>query len=243
MATNQVQPGHVMTFTVPAAGVVSGGGYMIGALFTIATTTVAFASGATFEGALDGVWTLPKTTGEGALVEGQAAFWDVTNAKISIDSTVGHVPIGTVAAAALTGDTTAVVRLSAVSSAGAVMNIRKRFTVAQVNAGATLVPALAGIAYRMIACNAIAVGGAAGAVTTVDVIGTLSASTRKLVAYAQVSLLQSVVLKDGGTGAAVLADGASYTKNDASAAIAVGKTGGDVTTATHIDFNLTYALE
>lgn len=243
MATNYVQPGHVMTFTVPASGVTSGSGYMIGALFTIATTTVAFASGATFEGALDGVWTLPKTTGEGALVEGQAAFWDVTNAKISIDSTVGHVPIGTIAAAALTGDTTAIVRLTAASGAGGLMNVRKRFTIAQVNAGATLVPALAGIAYRMIACNAISVGGAAGAVTTVDVIGTLSAATRKLVAYAQASLLQSVVLKDGEAGGVVLADGASYTKNDAGAAITVGKTGADVTTATHIDFILTYALE
>jgi hypothetical protein len=36
----------------------------------------------------------------------------------------------------------------------------------------------------MIGCKAIAVGGAAGAVTTVDVSGTLSTS-RKLVAFAQ----------------------------------------------------------
>ncbi|HET9063669.1 MAG TPA: DUF2190 family protein [Candidatus Binatia bacterium] len=243
MATNYVQPGHVMTFTVPASGVTSGSGYLIGGLFVVATSTVAYASGATFEGMLDGVWTLPKTTGEGALVEGQAAFWDVTNAKISIDSTVGHIPIGTIATAALTGDTTAIVRLTGASLAGRVVNVRKRFTIAQVNAGATLVPALAGIAYRMVSCNAIAIGGAAGAVTTVDVIGTLSASTRKLVAYAQASLTQSTVLKDGGAGAAVLADGASYTKNDAGAAITVGKTGADITTATHIDFNLTYALE
>ncbi len=125
--------------------------------------------------------------------------------------------------------------------AGAIMNVRQRFTVAQVNAGATLVPAVAGKSIRMVACKAIAVGGAAGAVTTVDVLGTLT-TARKLVAYAQANLTQSAVLADGGTGAAVLADGASYTANDAGTAITVGKTGSNVTTATHIDVIFDYVL-
>ena len=125
--------------------------------------------------------------------------------------------------------------------AGAIMNVRQRFTVAQVNAGATLVPAVAGKSIRMVACKAIAVGGAAGAVTTVDVLGTLT-TARKLVADAQANLTQSAVLADGGTGAAVLADGASYTANDAGTAITVGKTGSNVTTATHIDVIFDYVL-
>jgi hypothetical protein len=125
--------------------------------------------------------------------------------------------------------------------AGAIMNVRRRFTIAEVNAGATLVPAVAGRTIRMVACKAIAVGGAAGAVTTVDVLGTLS-TARKLVAYAQANLTQSAVLADGGTGAAVLADGASYTANDAGTAITVGKTGSNVTTATHIDVIFDYVL-
>jgi hypothetical protein len=124
---------------------------------------------------------------------------------------------------------------------GVVMNVRQRFTIAEVNAGATLVPAVAGKAIRMVACKAVAVGGAAGAVTTVDVIGT-STTARKLVAFAQASLTQSTVLTDGGTGAAVLADGASYTANDAGTAITVGKTGSNVTTATHIDVVFDYVL-
>lgn len=128
-----------------------------------------------------------------------------------------------------------------VVAAGVVMNVRQRFTVAEINAGATLVAAVAGKSIRMVSCKAIAVGGAAGAVTTVDVLGT-STTSRKLVAFAQANLTQSTVLADGGTGAAVLADGASYTANDAGTAITVGKTGSNVTTATHIDVIFDYVL-
>lgn len=125
---------------------------------------------------------------------------------------------------------------------GAVLNVRKRFTVAEVNAGATLVPAVTGKKIRMVTCKAISIGGNAGAVTTVDVLGTLSTG-RKLVAYAQASLTRSAVLVDGATGATVLADGASYTANDAGTAITVGKTGDAITTATHIDVIFDYVLE
>jgi len=128
-----------------------------------------------------------------------------------------------------------------VVAAGVVLNVRRRFSIAEVNAGATLVPAVVGKAIRMAACKAVAVGGAAGAVTTVDVIGT-STTARKLVAFAQANLTQSTVLADGGTGAAVLADGASYTANDEGAAVTIGKTGSSVTTATHIDVVFDYVL-
>ena len=129
------------------------------------------------------------------------------------------------------------------SRTGMALTVRRRFTIAQVNAGATIVAAVPGMKHRLIAAKAISVGGAAAAVTTVDIIATLSASTRKLVAFAQASLTQSTVLVDGGSGGTVLADGASYTQNDANTAITIGKTGSDVTTATHIDVILTYATE
>ena len=119
---------------------------------------------------------------------------------------------------------------------------RTRFTIAQVNAGATLVAAVTGKSIRMVNCKAIAIGGAAGAVTTVDILGT-STTSRKLVAFAQASLTQSTVLTAGGSGATVLADGASYTANDAGTAVTVGKTGSSVTTATHIDVIFDYVLE
>lgn len=126
---------------------------------------------------------------------------------------------------------------------GAVYNIRKRCTIAEVNAGVTLLPAITGFKYRMVAAKAIAVGGAVGAVTTVDILATQSAGSVKLVAFAQASLTQSAVLADGGSGAAVLADGASYVTNDVSTAITVGKTGATATTATHIDVILSFAVE
>ena len=50
------------------------------------------------------------------------------------------------------------------------------------------------------------------------------------------------MLTAGGTGAAVLADGASYTANDVSTGITVGKTGSNVTTATHIDVIFDYVV-
>ena len=239
---NKLKSGERMTYTVPAAGVTSGGGYLIGALFVVACNTVAFAAGATFEGDVEGEFTLAKTANEGAWVEGQPVYWDAANAKCSIDPTVG-LPIGTVSKAALTADVTGQVRLNGQSLAGRTMTIKKEFTIAQVNAGATLVPALPGLKVRMHDALAVAKGGAVGAVTTVDIIGTLAAAARKLVAFAQANLTQSAVVRAGGTGGAVLADGASFNANDAGAAITVGKTGADVTTATHIIVELTYSLE
>jgi hypothetical protein len=124
-----------------------------------------------------------------------------------------------------------------------VQNKRVRATIAQVNAGLELLPALNGYAYRLIDVLAISVGGAAAAVTTVDVLATQATAAVKLAAFAQASLTQSTVLRPGVSGTTVLADGASFVANDAGTAITVGKTGSAVTTATHIDLILTYAVE
>lgn len=141
-------------------------------------------------------------------------------------------------AISLEADEATITRLNVTDS---VLSTRVRFTIAQVNAGATLVPAITGKRIRMVSCKAIAIGGAAGAVTTVDVLGTQSTAV-KLVAFAQASLTQSTVLTAGGTGAAVLADGLSYISNDVGAAVTVGKTGSNVTTATHIDVIFDYVV-
>jgi len=121
--------------------------------------------------------------------------------------------------------------------------IRKRFTIAQVNAGATILSAAPGYAYRMHDCALIAVGGAATAATTVDVLGTQSTSSVKLMAGAIANLTQSALLRAGATGGAILADGASFVANDANTAITIGKTGSALTTATYIDVILTYSTE
>lgn len=239
MGTTFISEGCVAEYTAPSGGVTVNIPVLIGGVFVIPQVTAA--ATVVFAGYVDGIHTLPKTISEGALVQGQPAFWDATNAKVTIDPGLG-LSIGAINAAAGTSDTTCVVRLNGSALGGRVHTIRKRFSIAQVNAGATLLPAITGLKYRMVSATAISVGGAAAAVTTVDILATLS-SSRKLVAFAQASLTQSTVLKDGGTGAAVLADGASYTANDISTAITVGKTGSDITTATSIDFSFTYSLE
>ena len=239
---NYLGPGHVKKYTVPAAGVIGGNGYLIGALFLVATSTVAYASGATFEGKSEGEFTLPKTISEGDLPEGKPVFWDVANAKVTVDPSLG-VPIGTLSAAALTAATTCSVYLNGHSLAGRQLTMRKRLTIAQVNAGATLVPAMPGVKLRMVDASAIAVGGAVGAVTTVDILATQAASSVKLVAFAQASMTQNTQLRSGASGAAILAGGVSYAQNDVSTAITIGKTGSDITTATHVDVLLTYSLE
>lgn len=124
------------------------------------------------------------------------------------------------------------------------MGITKRFRVAiaDINAGLTLLAAVPGIAYRLVDAFAIAVGGAVATVTTVDLLGTQTASV-KLVAFAQAGLTQSTLLRAGAASGAILANGASFVACDVNTAITVGKTGSDVATATHVDFVLTYAAE
>lgn len=238
MGTTFIQRGDTLELTAPAGGVTKGLVYFIGGIPVVAVASAS--AGAAFQGMCVGVHSLPKATGT-AWTEGQAVFWDAANARCDVDATVG-LPIGAVATAAASGDATGKVVLTEIPFAGRILNVRKRFTIAQVNAGATLVPAVPGAKIRMVDASLISVGGAAAAVTTVDILGTLSTS-RKLVAAAQASLTQSTVLKAGGAGAAVLADGASYTANDANTAVTVGITGAAITTATHIDVNFTYTLE
>lgn len=120
---------------------------------------------------------------------------------------------------------------------------RRRFTIAEINAGVAWLPAIPGWRYRMVAASAIAFGGAVGATTTVDITATLSGSSRKLVAFAQASLTQSTKLTDGISGAAILADGASYSQNDANTGIGVSKTGASLTVATGVEIAFLFTLD
>lgn len=130
-----------------------------------------------------------------------------------------------------------------VKQTGDVQTQRFRVTVANIIAGFTLLAARSGFQYRMIDCLAIAIGGAAGTVTTVDILGTQSASSVKLFAFAQANLTQSTVLRPAVAGTAVLADGDSFVACDDNTAITIGQTGSDIDTATHVDIVLTYALD
>jgi hypothetical protein len=124
-----------------------------------------------------------------------------------------------------------------------VYHLRQRVAIADINAGLTLLSALVGFKYRMVDVALIAIGGAVGATTTVDVLGTQSASGVKLLAAAQANLTQNTLLRAGATGGTILAGGASFLANDENAAITIGKTGSDVTTATHVDVLLKYCID
>lgn len=237
---NYRQPGEVLTLTTDRA-VSSGGGFLQGSIFGVASGT--YASGDAGEFATCGVYGLAKTSAQ-AWTAGQPIYWDNTNYRADSDATVGR-RIGIATETAANPSSTGYVKLDesgAEMGGGTVRHIRKRFSIAEVNAGATLLPAQAGLAYRMIDASAIAVGGSAAAVTTVDILGT-STTGRKLVAFAQASLTQSTLLRAGASGATILADGASFTANDANTAITIGKTGSSVTTATHIDVSFFYTVE
>lgn len=145
--------------------------------------------------------------------------------------------------AAKTNDRKAVSIIDLLANLRVVRSIRSRFTSAQVNAGAALLPAVPGYRWRMASGRAIAVGGSATGLTTLDLIGTQGATPVKLIAFGQAQLTQNTVVKDGATGGTVLAGGASYGANDANTAVTVGKTGDPLATATHVDVMGEWVLE
>jgi hypothetical protein len=121
--------------------------------------------------------------------------------------------------------------------------VRRRCTVAEINAGVELLPAVPGYAYRMTDAKMIAIGGAASGATDVRILGTRAAGSVALLAVAIAALTQSAVVRAGAANATVLADGASFTPLDANTAVTVGKTGGSLATSTHVDVTMTYVLE
>jgi hypothetical protein len=149
---------------------------------------------------------------------------------------------GTVREASASGKTTVKIALDDTGEKPA-MHVRRRFTIAEINAGATLLPAIVGRQYRMVDCSMIAIGGAAATATSVDLRATQSASVVNLVANAVAGLTQNTLLRAGATNAAILAAGASFVANDANTAITVAKTGSSLATATHVDVLLTYAID
>ena len=232
-------PGHILTLVAPTGGVTGGVAYQIGGLFVVAMATALV--GVDFPAQVVGVFTLPKVAGV-AWTEGQALYWVDADGDASTDPAAGPF-CGVASAVAASAATEGRIALKGGASNGAgVLQVRKRFTIAEVIAGDTILPALPGRKYRMVDCLAIAIGGAAAAVTTVDVLATQSSAV-KLAAFAQASLTQSTVLHAGESGAAVLADGVSFIANDVNTAITIGQTGSDITTATHIDVVLSYAVD
>lgn len=122
------------------------------------------------------------------------------------------------------------------------LSFRRRVTLAEINAGTAVLPALFGYKYRVSDMRMISIGGAMGATTTVDILGTQSAASVKLLAVAIAALTQSAVVRAGAANATVLADGASFAECDTNTAISVSKTGATATTATNVDVELDFEI-
>jgi len=232
--------GKVLNLVAPTGGVTKGVPVRIGDFFCIPQETAAVS--VAFRGYVSGVFELVKDSGT-AWTAGQAVYWDVSATEVTHDPLLGDC-IGYAVEAEGSAIVLADVQLNGVSvnAVQSLYVVRRRCTVAEINSGVELLPAIAGRKYSVIDMTMIAYGGAVGTATTVDVLATQAAGSVKLMASAVAALTQSAVLRAGASNADVLADGASYVANDAGTAITVGKTGGAADTATGVDVFVTYVV-
>jgi hypothetical protein len=121
------------------------------------------------------------------------------------------------------------------------MTLRTRVTLAQLNAGLTLLPALAGFSYRLFDFYMIAIGGAAAGGTSANIIGTRAAAPVQLAAIAIASLTQSTLVR--AASANILADGASFSALDVNTPITVITVGSAMTTLTNLDVVLDFFID
>lgn len=111
MAKNFMQPGKVLTVPVPAGGVTTGLGVLIGTIFGIALKTVAFAATSVCDLAVTGVWSLVKNSTDVWAV-GDKIYWDNANARCTNLPGAGLRFIGHAAATAANPTSSGTVRLS-----------------------------------------------------------------------------------------------------------------------------------
>lgn len=104
---NFVQPGHVMTFTAPSGGAVSGSPLLLGSVFLIPAFNAA--ANEECEGALVGVFELPKKAAD-TPSQFAAAYWDNT-AKVVTTTASGNKKIGVFAYDYASNSTKAEIRL------------------------------------------------------------------------------------------------------------------------------------
>lgn len=118
----------------------------------------------------------------------------------------------------------------------------RRCTIAEINAGLVLMPAVEGQRYRINDISMISIGGAVAAATAVVITGTQS-TVVNLLSVAVAALTQSALVRAGAANATILANGASFVPCDANTGISIAKTGSNITTATHVDVQIDYTLE
>jgi predicted RecA/RadA family phage recombinase len=112
---NYVGSGDRVTLTAPAGGVLVGVGYVIGAMFVAAVDSEPV--GRPFAGIRTGIVSLPKPVG--VINEGVRLWWNNTTKQVATATATGLFPLGTAAAAAISGATTVEVALDGIATVAA----------------------------------------------------------------------------------------------------------------------------
>lgn len=110
MSTNNIQRGDVLDFTAPTGGVTSGTPVLIGSLLVVPVADAL--EDDVFAAQAIGVFEIAKSTN--AFTEGQLAYWDDSNSRVTSTAT-DNTLVGVAAAAAGTSDATALIRLDGVA--------------------------------------------------------------------------------------------------------------------------------
>lgn len=167
-------------------------------------------------------------------VSGVLTFFNaLTKATIYTINPNGAVSFSGTVTADVTGDLT-----GQVVHNDNVRSKRVRVSLLELNAGHELLPAVDGYGYRIVDVKVIAVGGALGTATSIEI----ECDTADLFSVAAAQLTQSAVNGPGITGTTVLADGASFDVNADNKAVTISATG-TADTLTDVDVILTYTLE
>lgn len=125
---------------------------------------------------------------------------------------------------------------------GVVKGLRMRLSPTQLAAGTALVPALPGVRWRLFDAKLIAIGGNATTSTSINISGQVS-TVKELLVVAVAALTQSALVRAGAANAVILADGASFTQQDANVALTAKSVGGTLTVSTFIDFLIEYIAD
>jgi len=198
-------------------------------------------SGEVVSGVYSGEFEITCATGVTASV-GADAYYDEANRTVVTAPGASIIYLGTFEAAKTSGQLVARIRLAGSTKVGPGVPINQRFvfTAAQINAGATVLPAQAGLKYRVANAILIAVGGNAAGATAVVLQGVQAGSTVSLLSATVGALTQNTWVAPSSANVTMLAN--SEAQNDVNTAITIAKTGSSLSGATSVIVILTYEL-
>jgi predicted RecA/RadA family phage recombinase len=233
------QAGEQLDFT-PASAVAAGD--LVRRGLTVGHAPRPIAAGTMDALQVEGVIRVPKASATVFSVAGGAPVYWNAGTGLAV-GTSNALYLGSAVGGGADGETFVDVKLNDVANDGTVdRTLRVRATLAEVNAGLTLLPAIPGRRYRMVDVGLISIGGAAAGATSVNIRGTQAASVVSLLAAAVAGLTANTLLRAGATNAAILAGGVSFAACDVNTPISLNATG-TLTTSTHIDVLLHYTIE